>query len=1070
MATPEAQKFTPQPIRINRLVGSSPGVGYLPANQLPFWIGFILVATLIWQTFKLDLPTFLFIAFYPCGVFWALTGQKEWKFLEKLHNPHSWSRGHAKIQLFDGVLGPKPQLGRRKVKNKWVEALEDKFALHCYGRINLRNRELGFYLLSGKRKSLFRVVFGWETSGISSTITQLEAEKVAFQLAAGLREVPSDDTLTFEYSAFADDEERQEQLDELVADQQNPLAALLLYSQKARTRELRQHKLRNPRKIRIFATYTLDLKGKKKKQDLLAKVGNYFTSYFSVFAELSSGKKEEADQIRLQKVISTAFKEGFLRYDSVLNTIMKLDAQPLSAEQLWEDDYQELHNLKAPSIPQLLILDDLGLHTQINSHVHAASVLIEGERGTRAVPKTHREWIWLPTKKRFAGFMQLGKLNGGFASAKEQLRYLWNFQATNKLSDFKIITTISMGNRGIMRFNLERITRNSRELSIRALKDKTIDVASDMRANEAVQARMAIESGEAIVAVSTGIWLYRKNTSTLERDFAYLADCLSTTETERAEECTEDFWLQSLRYTWDALLTKPYDRRIYYLSREAVGFLPLMAPPTSDLTGVEFLSLEGGLPIFLDPFNNLMHLAFFATTRGGKSVLLAEYIMQFYVRGIPVVGFDFPRPTDGTSSFSDLVGTFNQLGAAAAYNDIANCSSNLLELPDLRYVSNPVERAKAIINFQVDAITVIVLGDVQDSLLENSVRSLVSQSLGDFHEDVDIKERYACAIEAGFGTPQWEDTPTLFDYLKFTEKWLSDHMAANADTASVSIREAAGQILEQLRGALRSRLGQAIGRPSSFKSDVALLIFALRGLSNNNEAAPLALSAYSALLRRAVESENSVFLIDESPILFSFPAIAKIVGQLCANGLKWGCRVLISGQTASNIYHSAAGNQILETVTTTLVGKIKPVAVESFVEMLDYDPEIVQKCAAPGFFPSRTDIRSNWIINRDGTYLEVGFYPSNVLLALTANNPDEQAARNRVMRRYADPCEGIAKFAELYVTALRSGIPMNEVGLEEDGLEEVSSLVPVTTVGAKTSEAPTVVSKTSLNGRQGEYS
>jgi len=43
------------------------------------------------------------------------------------------------------------------------------------------------------------------------------------------------------------------------------------------------------------------------------------------------------------------------------------------------------------------------------------------------------------------------------------------------------------------------------------------------------------------------------------------------------------------------------------------------------------------------------------------------------------------------------------------------CSSNLLELPDLRYVSNPVERAKAIINFQVDAITVIVLGDVQDS-------------------------------------------------------------------------------------------------------------------------------------------------------------------------------------------------------------------------------------------------------------------------------------------------------------------------------------------------------------------
>lgn len=921
-------------------------------------------------------------------------------------------------------------------------ALEDKYALHCYGRINLKNCDIGFYLLSGKKKSQLRLVFGWSTAGIASTISELSAEKTAQKLAAGLKELPTDDTMTFEYSAFADDKDRQEELDELLEEQQDALSYLLLYSQKARVRELKKQKLRNPRKIRIFATYTVDLAGKKKKkQDILAKVGNYLTNFFSVFSEFSSGKKEEADILRLQKIISTAFAEGFLRYDSILNTIMSLDAKPLSVEELWKEDYLQFHNLPAPPIPQLLILDEQGLRTEITTDVHAASVLLESELGTTAVLKAARDWVFLPRKKRFAGFMQLGKLSGGFASAKEQLRYFWNFQATNKLSDFKIITTISMGNREVQKFNLERMTRNSRELSLRALKDKTIDVASDLKANEAVQARQALEGGEAIVAVSTGIWLYRKNTNTLERDFGYLADVFSTTETERAEECTEDFWLQSLHYTWDALLTRPYDRRVYYLTSEAVSFLPLIAPLDGDTAGVEFLSIEGRKPFFIDPFAFLMHLAVFATTRGGKSVLLAELITQFYMRRIPVVAFDFPRPTDGTSSFSDLVRVFNNVGASAAYNDIANCSSNILELPDLRKVSNAEERAKAIINFQIDAMTVIVLGDVQDSLLENSVRSLVSQSLSDFHDDKDIKRRYEAAIEQGFGTPAWNNTPTLFDYLEFTEKWLTNHLQNNASTASDAIKEAAGQILEQLRGVLRGRLGQAIGRPSSFNSDVSLLIFALRGLSNNNEAAPLALSAYSALLRRAVESPDSVFVIDESPILFSFPAIAKIVGQLCANGLKWGCRVILSGQTASNIYHSAAGNQILETVTTTLVGKIKPVAVDSFVDMLDYDPEIVHKCATSSFFPSRSELRSNWVVNRDGQYIEVGFYPSNVLLALTANNPDEQAARNRVMRRYSDPVEGIATFAELYATALRSGNPMSSIApIGEDEEEEEQKL------------------------------
>jgi hypothetical protein len=52
-----------------------------------------------------------------------------------------------------------------------------------------------------------------------------------------------------------------------------------------------------------------------------------------------------------------------------------------------------------------------------------------------------------------------------------------------------------------------------------------------------------------------------------------------------------------------------------------------------------------------------------------------------------------------------------------------------------------------------------------------------------------------------------------------------------------------------LRFWLSSRVGRAISAPSSFPTDAQLLVFALRNLANEEDAAVLALSAYSAALR-----------------------------------------------------------------------------------------------------------------------------------------------------------------------------------------------------------------------------
>lgn len=1027
------QTQKPKPRSVNRLVGKQPSIGYLPANQLPFWIGFILVAALLWQFFNLTLAQFLVTAFLPCIVFWALTGQKEWKFLEKFHAPRHW--GMAKVRCQWRKKSPLPyraKQGKRKVKHSRktivLHPLEDALNLVCYGQINLQNIEAGFefserHNLAHHRRQEFRFTFGFRTAGIHSTLSEAQAEAILERMETAAKELPPGERLTFEYCSVADDRDRQVELDDLLESQTNRLAELLLFSQKVRSRELAKSGLRQLKQIRILGTYTVTpTQQTALDRDFTTKLLKVFAN----FAEWFEGEKEEADTARLQKMISLAFTEGFLRLESILTTLMGLEIEPLTAQELWESDYAELHTEPAPPVPQLLILDEQGLHCKATSEIHATSILLRGEKGQSAIPVAARNWIYLPCKRKYAGFMQFGKPSA-FPSARGQVRYLWNPIARNRLRNLKFITEISTSNRSLQKFNLERLTRNSKELSMRALGQKTVDVSSDMKTNEAIEARQALERGSTVITVASGVWLYRNNPAALEQDFSYLTDCLSTADSERAYEITENLWLQSLPCVWDGLLTKPYDRRDYYLSHEAPGLLPLVAPQTGDPKGLEFLTLEGGTPVHLDPFTQLMHLAFYATTRGGKSVLLGELIFGFYLRNIPVVGFDFPRPTDGTSSFSDLTAILQRLGAKVAYNDTGTCANNLIEMPDLRHVSNEKERRDAIIDFQIDAIVVIVLGEAADAMMEKSVRSLVSQSLQDFHATPEIQTRYEAAISAGFGTPAWEATPTLWDYLAFAESWLANHLQTNQLTVSDSIREATGQILEQLRGCLKSGLGRAIARPSSFQSDVSLLIFALRGLRNRQDAAVLALSGYSALLRRALESSASAFVIDESPILFEFPAIARIVGQLCANGLKWGVRAIISAQTVSTIYNSAAGKQIIETITTTLIGYIKPSAVESFVELLGYDREIITQCATPGFEPSGRELRSHWIICKDKTYTEVGFYPSAVLLALTANNMEEQAARTRVMEAYSDPCDGVAAFSNLYASARRQGLPMSEI-------------------------------------------
>ena len=310
----------------------------------------------------------------------------------------------------------------------------------------------------------------------------------------------------------------------------------------------------------------------------------------------------------------------------------------------------------------------------------------------------------------------------------------------------------------------------------------------------------------------------------------------------------------------------------------------------------------------------------------------------------------------------------------------------------------------------------MVLGSSgNNQLLAQTVRSILNLALKAFFTDRAIEKRYQKAMAGGFGSPAWQNTPTLKDFYEFCSPEY-----IQIDSLSGRVEDALNQIQLRLRFWLSSRVGKSISQPSSFPTDSQLLVFALTNLSDSEDAAVLALSAYSAALRRALSSPASIFFIDEAPILFEFAQISNLVGRVCANGAKAGIRVILSAQDPDTIAKSPAASKILQNLTTRLIGRIQPVAVDSFVDILKYPRAIITQNASESFFPRPEGVYSQWLLDDNGRYTFCRYYPGYEQLAVVANNPDEQTARQQMMQRHNSKYEAISAFARQLVSSLQN--------------------------------------------------
>jgi hypothetical protein len=912
----------------------------------------------------------------------------------------------------------KQKIGKQSVglagQESRLTPFEDALHLATMLRISLNGRDIGAYILNkGTQKDKFCFVFGFECRGIHTTLRSEQIDTIFNNIESGLKDIPEGEKMTLHMGSFSSDKQRQHELGDLVRHTPSRDIKYLLTAERARIQELTNSGIRKPKFLKIYVTYTIE-PNTTQADDWIEKLLSKAEVWWLKF----KGELADAQNQRIETLIIKAYQQGFSRWEQLLSNKMGLDVKPLNADELWTHAWQRFNDTEPIEIPQLIHLDENGLHEQVNSDLPSTKLLIENIHSTTllmesGVPCADRRWV--NVKNKYIGALTFLEKPGGWQNKFSQLRYLWELLARETVVDTEIFCELTAANPALVKTTLQRVLKQSNMTALMAQeKSKTIDVNAQLKLKKSVAAQEQLYEGAVPIYTSVAIFVHRPNVEQLDQATRYIENCFQRpAQVIREIEYTWKIWLQSLPIVWEGLLVKPFNRRQLYLTSEVPGLMPLVITKAGDSHGFELIAEEGGTPIHLDLFNQHKNLALFATTRAGKSVLVSGILTQALAHGIPVVALDFPKP-DGSSTFTDYTEFMEGNGA---YFDISKQSNNLFEQPDLRSLSLEQQRDRLLdyTGFLESALMTMVLGSSTESqLLAQTVRSLINLALTAFFADAGIQERYKQAIAGGFGSEAWQKTPTLKDFLYFCSP---EHL--QLESLSGRVDDALSQIQLRLRFWLSSRVGQSISAPSSFPTDAQLLVFALRNLSDNEDAAVLSLSAYSAALRRALSSPASIFFIDEAPILFEFDQISDLVGRICANGAKAGIRVILSAQDPDTIAKSKAASKILQNLTTRLIGRIQPVAVDSFVSILKYPRDIISRNATESFFPRKEGIYSQWLLDDNGIYTFCRYYPGYEQLAVVANNPNEQTARQQAMLRYNDKYEAISVFARQLVASLR---------------------------------------------------
>lgn len=985
-------------------------------------------------------------------------------------------------QSFASVFS-KNKIGSKKVQvqrnqGKTLNPMEDWLDLITLGRMQKDGLNIGFYVLgaskpppnqSVNRKSksgtidLSKIVikFVFNCQGI----TPLQREDGSFEtinnrLTAGFKDI--DTTFTFRWSSFCSstnvftDSNEQGSNDRhcLKNRVNNPISLESQYldsSILAREQELIEDKKLSNTALTVETSFTPYRQTNKK--DFLDRMIETFLTFWQ---RKIAGKSQELDQCILADYLNQA-SSAYLRHKQILEE-MGLEPKACTDNQIWRQmlgrvDCSYLYSNKEKNLPltppYILVFDGFKIWQEVagqtvgvsrevktvnnhavSNHSNPDSKGKEGKKSksvtplslianqihvtTRLldhqVPFADRRWVTVGSGKlKYIAVLVLNDKPYGFLGDKGQVRYLW--EICTRIYDIEIISEISPANSDLVRLSQQLLTKRGISQDAQALQRGTVEVSARINTDRSVEAQTKLYTGDMPFNTSFVILVYRDSLKELDQACHYLSLLFQLpARLERELEYAWLIWLQTLGLRKEPLLSTPYYRGLLFFASELSGLCNLVQNSKADKQGLKLIAKEGNTPVYID-LSTHKNILVLGTTGAGKSVLLAYMLSTYLALGTPCIIIDLPG-SDGKGSFSDF-----SLFFGGIYFDISKESNNVLQLPALDFIRNKEERERRrqeYINDVILIVTRLILGNGNlDSFLTETIESLIPLGIKAFYDDAAIQDRFIKAKKEGLGSKAWDNTPTLQDLVPFySVKYL------NLDTDD-NQQKALNHIQLRLNYWLNSAIAHTIARPSTFdlSNKYQLITFALTNLQSDKEGEIFALSASLVAKRQALSSLNSVFCIDEASVLMRYPSFSLSTGRLCATGRKSGCTTILAGQDLESIAQSVAGSQIIENISCRLIGKIVAGASKNYQEYLQIPQHIIEQNES--FNSSKSQGCTQWLLDYQNSYTQCLYYPSYPLLALTANNREEQLMRDKFKAKYPDKFDWLTHYYRYYKQNLK---------------------------------------------------
>ncbi len=914
------------------------------------------------------------------------------------------------------------KLKKRKVE--FYEAFQNHIDLVCYCSFEGESR-VGAYLLQENDNESYAVTFGWKLQGIHSYTKEDELESIHSQIKNGLKDFPHNDSLMFRSLIRTDDSERCQYLDKLSESAPIDELSFFVLGDKKRVKEIGGQGLRVTKDDHIFVTYYAE--SEKEATDWVERsllwVQSHILAHF--------GAANNSGQEVIERVFSSA-NDVLNDWQSYLTDKLGLKVFPMSPEDMRDYAWRLFNQGNPPkTFPQLMVFDKEGLRLESWSETSPATLLTASH-----VPVNDRAWVYHPHDQTYSAVLTFLDKPYGWENPEAQMRYLYELLGKNSIRHIEFVTQLWRADDRLTRVTMEKLIRQSKNRGEEAQAKGNINVAASQDLEESIEAQKSLIKGSVTFKTAFAIIVHADNTDTLKKlcrmiENNYQSPAVVTREKEVAWE----IWLQSLPITRSKLLVNSFAQRtLDYRNEEVIAFLPFFTTLSSAKDGVEFIAQDSKIPVYLDIFQyEGRHLGFIASSRSGKSVAIGSALTTSLAQGIPVIAIDYPG-SSGRSTFSDYTAYLEKIGD---YFDVRANSFNLFDRINLSKIDDPQDRKirwQLYVGFLKETLVAMVLGGKAaqlDARLETEVKTIISFSVNAFFKNPHILARYERAEAGGIGSEAWAESPTLKDFLSLCtveviRKELPEGFVMDEQTLSDTLYF----VQLQLSYWLNSELGNAIGKPSTVKPDAMLMVFALTALKED-ESLIFALIAFTAAYSRSLEYQRTLFFIDESPILLKFPAISKIVASLFANGSKSGIRVVLSAQAPNQIASNPnTVGDILQNMHYRMIGRVETTAIDSCVEILGVDRELVKRCTK--FEPDKANGRTQWLFFDGTRYSYVNYYAPPVQLATLVNNTDEAEIREKLKEHYPDNIfKALYEFSELFRSAHRQGKSLKEIYYED---------------------------------------